>query len=193
MHLLQTYFNSEKSASLKDWLPLISVVLTLGIFIYDRLLAVRIRRVEVERNWYLKVLIEPNLDKISQFYISIEKIFNEAVETLNASKEIPHKEYTIAKRQQNEKFIDEKRSLQASLIFPLQPRYPLLSSKIDELFIDLYDEFTGRLDKEAFTDEDSKEFYVKTQSNKSKLLNLLYLPLSKNTPKEIRRQIERIS
>src|SRR5688572_28390168 len=54
----------------KDFLPLISPAVVILLFIIDRIVAARLRRKEVERNWYLKVLIEPAIEKISEFYNS---------------------------------------------------------------------------------------------------------------------------
>lgn len=181
-------YNTPGSPSIKDWLPLLSIGLTLGIFVYDRMLAARIRHREVHRNWYLKVLVEPNLARINEFYSNIEGSFEEAARVLSGAVNLSHQEYRSLKLHQNERFTDAKRLLEANLLYPLRPQFPLLVEGVDQLFISLFDEFTGRLDKEAFTNEDVKDFHTAARENKGQLLYLLYLPLTR----EARGRIEHI-
>lgn len=172
------YGTNTAQSSIKDFLPLITVVVTLLLFIIDRLLASRIRRKEVERSWYLKVLIEPNLEKINNFFDSVGKTYEEAANFLIQNGGIPHADYVILCAQENEKFIDLKRVIIAYLIYPLSNRYQEISQKVDECLQKLEDDFTVSIDKGHFSTEEINLFKLRSYELKTKLLSILYVPLN---------------
>lgn len=175
----EIHISNNSSSSFKDFLPLISVVVTLLLFITDRLIAIRVRRREVERNWYLKVLVEPNLIRINDFFDTVGKTYEESAKFLTLNLTKTHEEYVTIKAQEFEKFIDLKRILIAYLIYPLSPRYPEISERIDLVLQDTEDDFTTNLDKDAFSIENINDFKLRSYNKKAKLLNILYTPLGK--------------
>jgi hypothetical protein len=177
---LEIHYNTPSAHSnIKDFLPLISVVVTLVLFIVDRLIASRIRKKEIQRNWYLKVLVEPNLVRINDFFDLVCNTYSNASIFLLQSKNVAHEDYVILCVQENEKFIDLKRVLIAYLIYPLSNNYPAISEKIDKCLQDLEDDFTVGIDKERFSMDAINEFKLNAYKKKSELLNILYSPLSK--------------
>jgi hypothetical protein len=52
----------------KDYFTLASPIVVILLFIIDGYINHKLRKREVNRNWYLKVFIEPSILKISTFY-----------------------------------------------------------------------------------------------------------------------------
>jgi len=167
----------ESSSRLKDLLPLVSPIIVIILFIIDRVIGFRLRRKEVERNWYLKVLIEPGVSKISDFYKKSVEFYTASANTLGASSALPHANYNVLKAQEFSKFQSLKRELEAEVIFPIQMRYPVVGQKLTELLLDIEDTFTSSLDREEFSEDKIKDFQIYTATNRAELLNCLYFPL----------------
>jgi hypothetical protein len=90
---------TTNGTTFKDYLPLLTVFVTLTLFIIDRLIAISVRRRDVQRNWYLKVLIEPNISGINEFFDKVAGAYESSSKVLQQSEGIPHSEYTSLKAQ----------------------------------------------------------------------------------------------
>ena len=182
-------FLLQSSTSVKDWLPLLSVAVTLLLFIVDRLIGIGIRRREVERNWYLKVLIEPNIKRIDEFFESVGVIYETAsieLKELDPVNEL----YNTRKAEHFEKFLDIRRHLFANLIQPLTPRYFVIAENLTVQLNDIYDDYTGSLDMANFSDEQVNDFKLRVFNMKAESLNLLYVPLGN---RRLLRKLEKLA
>lgn len=162
---------------MKDFIPLISPVIVIIIFVIDRIIGFILRKKEVERNWYLKVLIEPCLTEISSFYDNVLNNYKTSCDLLRANSQKPHNEYTHLKSKEFGKFQQCKRELEVNVIIPIQSRYNDVGEKILEELRNLEDLYTTSLDQEKFSEEDIQKLYFHIASNRALFLNHLYLPV----------------
>lgn len=169
---------AETSSDFKELVPLISPLVVIILFIVDRFIAHYLRGKEAERNWYLKVLIEPNIEKISDFYKQVIEQYSESISVLYESTNIPHAEYNSLKAKEFGKFQTKKRELELDVVFPIQIQYPSLGNDLTQILLDLEDKYTNALDKEPISKDGAKEYHHDIASNKATLLQLLYKPLT---------------
>lgn len=169
------YLLETPPSSIKDWLPLLSVCVTLALFLVDRIIAIGVRRREVRRTWYLKVLIEPNIPKISIFFDDIANAYEKATVALSGEKR--EVELAILKSINFEKFIDLKRQIIANLVQPLYPQYFAIAVDISSFLEKLEDRYTNNLDNGLFSVDDVNSFKLYIYTIKGELLNSLYTPL----------------
>ena len=80
----------DKSIYRKDVVPVVGPIVVIVLFIIDRILGFYLRKREIERNWYLKVLIEPSISKISAFYKSATDGYKVSAGLLQSNKQQPH-------------------------------------------------------------------------------------------------------
>ena len=166
------------SAFWTTYLPLVSPIVVVVLFIIDRIIGFYLRKREIERNWYLKVLIEPGITKISAFYKSTNEIYAKSAEFLfQNSTTVAHDKYLSIKSQEIGKFQAHKRELEAEVIFPIQMRYPEVGERLTETLLNLEDCFTSALDKGFYSEQEIKDFQSKVASNRALLLTNLYTPL----------------
>ena len=163
----------------KDFIPLISSIVVICLFIIDRIIGFYLRKKEVERNWYLKVLIEPEINKISIFYKDTFEGYKASAEFLKISNQKPHNDYISLKSIEFGKFQSLKRELEAEVIFPIQIRYPNVGESVTEELRNLEDHFTSCLDSELFSEDNIKQFQLYIAKNRAFLLKKLYSPLQK--------------
>lgn len=162
-----------------DWIPLVSPFVVILLFIIDRILGFFLRKKEVERNWYLKVLVEPGIQRISEFYRTSTENYQQSAELLDSNKGQSHEEYNKLKSKEFGKFQALKRDLEIEVIYPIQIRYPDVGKQITEQLRNLEDNFTSSLDAEKFNSSGIKEFHDFAANNRALFLDHLYDPLNK--------------
>ena len=172
----QNFFASQVNPW-KDILPLVSPIVVIILFIIDRIIGFKLRRKEVERNWYLKVLIEPCIDKISTFYKNILDEYKSSSHILSTTNQKFQTKYINIKAKEFGKFQSLKRELELDVIFPIQMRYGDVGEDILEQLRNLEDQFTSSLDNKKFSEDDIIQFHLFVAVNKANLLNYLYAPL----------------
>jgi len=161
------------------YLPLASPIVVIFLFLIDRIIGFYLRKREIERNWYLKVLIEPGITKISDFYKKTNETYATSAELLQGNSSIAHEAYLSLKSKEIGKFQSYKRELEAEVILPIQMRYTKVGEHLTESLLNLEDCFTSSLDKGLFSEQDIKDFQSKIASNRAILLNQLYSPLQR--------------
>lgn len=147
------------------WIPLISSFVVILLFVIDRVLGFYLRKKEVERNWYLKVLVEPGVQKISEFYSSLVEKYSQSAKLLDSNKGQPHEEYNKLKSKEFGKFQAFKRDLEIQVIYPIQLRYPDVGNDITNQLMDIEDVYTNSLDREKFKSNDIIEFHNYAANN----------------------------
>ena len=171
----------EKSFLVKDYYPLISSALVLILFIIDRILANNIRKREVERNWYFKVLLEPNLVKINSFFFVFENQYkNSAVKLKTLVPITIHNEYINVQALEINYFKEINRRFELEVIKPIITRYPYMYSDISIKTENLQNQYTVQIDSLKLEEEDVYEFSKELYSIKAEWLDLFYRPLGKS-------------
>lgn len=177
---LQTSANS--TLQLKDYFSLLGPALIIITFSIDRIIAYRIKKKEVYRNFYMKAIIEPSLEKIESFFDETLSIFTNGFTKLKAlGKE--SQDYKKHHIKINEKFQDEKRKFEFHVIFPAEATIENLFTKLSPLIIDLEDSFINNMDTINSPNDTGTEFRNSLTTIKSKFILELYNALSFKTDK----------
>ncbi len=161
----------------KELIPLVSPVVVIVLFIIDRLIGYKLRQKETDRSWYFKVLIEPGIEQITEFYRKVNTLYSDAAHNLDINKNISHDEFIKLKASEIFKFQEIKRELEAEIIRPIMSRYLFVGNSLTTVILNLEDLFTGYLDDEKFTNENIADFHFSAFTNRALLLNELYAPL----------------
>lgn len=160
----------------KDYIPLISSAIVILLFIIDRIIAARIRKKELERNFYYKVILEPNITKISLFFNEIQELYqNSSIKLQNENNKIS--DYLKLLMLEIELFKEKKRDFEFQLIIPIQKRYPTGGSFLSSDLQNLQDYYITQLDLMKFDQESIVTFNRELHSLKANFLSNLYKPL----------------
>lgn len=165
------------SLNWKEYIPLISPIIVVILFGIERVLSFHIRKREIERTWYYKVLLDPTLEKIDMFYSETIDLFISSCSLLDKSQDIPHSSYISIKSSEIGNFQKIKRTFDSNIVTPIIIRYPDTGNKLQNYLLDLEDLFSSSLDLKKFTEEDIEEFILKVSSAKAIWLNTLYEPI----------------
>jgi len=168
------------STAIMDWktlIPLVSPIIVVLLFLIDRVIGFKLRKREAERNWYLKVLIEPCIQKMTTFYKETLECYKTSSTVLKNSNNLPHADYISIKSREFGKFQIIKRDTEAEIFTPIQLTYPYVGKSISENLRNIEDEFTTCLDQEKFSDEAIADFQMKLATNKAIMIKHLYSPL----------------
>lgn len=171
----------ETSPNWKDFVPLISPIVVIILFIIDRIIGYNLRKKETDRNWYFKVLLEPSIEKITLFYKNTNSSYALAAKHLEERRNVPHTEFTRLKAHQFFIFQDSKRELEAEVIQPISARYQFVGNSLTLILQDLEDAYTKSIDEEKFSEEEINIFKLLAFTNRAILLNELYSPLQPST------------
>lgn len=165
------------SINWKEYIPLISPVVVVLLFGIERILSYFIRKREIERTWYYKVLLDPSLEKIDTFFLSTVDLYISSCKLLAVSQEIPHKSYISMKSSEIGNFQKIKRTFDSNIVTPIILRYPDSGNKLQNYLLDLEDLFSSSLDLKKFSEDDIEDFKVKVSSAKAVWLHTLYEPI----------------
>lgn len=169
----------ESSYQFKDYYPLISSAIVLLLFIIDRIIGYRIRKKEVERNWYFKVLLEPNLEKINSFFFDVENQYkSSAIKLKDLVSVVSHSEYINTQSLEINLFKEIKRRFELEVIKPIITRYTFMNENISIKTEELQNHYTVQIDNLKLEQEDINDFSKDLYNIKAEWLDLLYKPLS---------------
>ena len=165
--------------SFKDYFPLISSAVVIGIFIFDRVLGYNIRKKELDRNWYFKVLLEPKLNSIDVFFNDVEKHIKKT------NKDLGKIDFDSAKEQyikcqliHIDKFKEIKRKFELEVLKPIFSRYKDINNELNDVIDNIVNEFTEEIDGHLIGNFNFNDFSKKLYENKVVLLDVLYKPLN---------------
>ncbi len=169
----------ESSYQFKDYYPLISSAIVLLLFIIDRIIGYRIRKKEVERNWYFKVLLEPNLEKINSFFFDVENQYkSSAIKLKDLVSVVSNSEYINTQSLEINLFKEIKRRFELEVIKPIITRYTFMNENISIKTEELQNHYTVQIDNLKLEQEDINDFSKDLYNIKAEWLDLLYKPLS---------------
>lgn len=155
--------------------PLIVVLL----FIIGRFLDSQLRLREIRRNWYLKVIIEPNIDKLEKFYQEVQEALKKSVEDLvTLQTTLPMTKYLAQKSIEMGKFQVLKRNFEIQFISLVQTNYEEISLELTSLLRKLEDQITSCLDRPDLSVDHLNGMETKIANNYYGLVKILYKPLS---------------
>lgn len=174
---METCVQEISHVSWKDYLPLISPVVIVLLFGIERYLSYKIRKREVERTWYYKVLIDPSLNKINDFFNQAQSIYSDSCSLLLASNQLPHDKYISLKSTQIGEFQKVKRAFDTDVITPINNRYPKVGMELQNRLLDLEDKFSNSIDNELFSQDDIDTFFDTVSEVRANWLNILYKPI----------------
>ena len=163
----------------KDWLPLISSSVVIILFIIDRLINSKVQKKEVERTWYYKILLEPNLNSINNFFNSLENSFMEEAEFILTSIDVSHEEYLRCQRQAFQRFKIMKRKMELEVILPILKTYPNTGQALTNKLLEIEDVYTSALDNLEISESDISNVSNELYKLRAEWLYCLYTPVYK--------------
>lgn len=172
-HCIHKISSSEWS----DYFPLFSPVVVILLFGLERVLSYKTKKKEIERTWYYKVLIDPALSKVTEFFNTIQVLYADSCAKLSSSQDLRHDEYISLKSSEIGKFQKIKRVFDIDIITPINHKYPIVGEKLQNKLMDLEDCFTYGLDNELFSENDIDHFSTKVSKIRAVWLNVLYEPI----------------
>lgn len=167
-----------ESFSLKDYAPFISSLVIIFIFIYDRRTAFILRKKELDRTWYYKVLLEPNLKKIDIFFNDIKDNVKVSLTELDPiSFETNRQFYIKIQLLEIEKIKNIIRLFDLDVLQPICQKHPSIQNKISLIIENINDKTVDEIGKSFLRNYDEEKFLKSIYNDKVSLLNLLYEPL----------------
>jgi hypothetical protein len=171
--------NNDNIMTFKDYFPLISSAVVILIFIFDRVLGYNLRKIELNRSWYFKVLLEPKLKNIDDFFVDIEKQINISIIDLIAiDYDNDRNNYINSQLNHIESFKELKRKFELEVLKPILSRYTNINVELVDVVNNIENDFTIEVDNLLIKEFDLVEFTKKIFEHKAILLDILYKPLT---------------
>lgn len=156
---------------------IISSIIIIFLFILGRLLDSYIKSLEIRRNWYQKVIIDPNIQKVNTFYVNILSQSKESIIVINKSKnELIHKDFITKKTTELSKIKRIIRNFEFEFILMVQTNYPEIADDLSEHIRGIEDYITNFIDR---IDDNNDYITLEKEINSKKytIFNILYKPL----------------
>jgi hypothetical protein len=178
MYLNCCHIVAQENNYLKDFAPFISSVIIILIFIYDRKTAYDLRKKELDRTWYYKVLLEPNLEKLDAFFKDIKASITSSFTNLNIlDYDTNRVVYIKAQLLEIEKIKNIIREFELDVLQPIYSKYPTINNEINLKIEVINDEIVNEIGASFLNNFNDEAFLQSIYNHKSSLLNLLYKPL----------------
>jgi hypothetical protein len=162
---------------LKDTIPLIGAAVVVATFIIHRIIEHLSKRKEIERNWYMKVLVEPSISKVHDFFTSVILSYKDASAKLLTFSNTDEAQFSKTLSTEFGKFQEIKRAFEGSHILPIQIIYEDVANRITDHLLHLEDRFTSSLDSKLYSEDDLSDFTQFAYTTKARILFLLYSPV----------------
>jgi hypothetical protein len=183
MVFCSAYFGLSDSMAEKIMPVVISTTIVITLFIIGRILDGYIKSKETRRNWYQKVIIDPNISKVDKFYKDILDQSKSSIYFLIDNVSLPHNDYLAAKTNEIEKFKIIKRAFEFEFILMVQTNYPEIADKLSEHLRGIEDCVTVCLDKNQLAHADFDELEENAISQKYRIYGILYIPMTYKRPR----------
>ena len=137
-----------------------------------------IRKLEIDKQWYLQVLVNPNLESIESFFKLVNDITIETFEQLILAKNGSVKEFNELKAFRRVKFKNELRKFEYSFIILIQTNSPQVSTDLME-WIRSFDDIISTFEDQIIqTDNiDRDQLIMRLSSSKAEFFKTLSKPL----------------
>lgn len=162
---------------------IISTSFVILLFVIGRFLDSVLKSNEIRRNWYQKVIIDPNITKLNLFYDDTISQMKASISTLVESKKIlSFDDYIAAKAIQINKIKDIKRVFDYEFIQLIQTNFPEITEDLYEHLRDLEDCLSQFLDRQDLNNDHFIEAEKECVSRKHCIYGILYKPLKFKRP-----------
>lgn len=162
---------------------IISASIVVALFIAGRILDSVLKSNEIRRNWYQKVIIDPNIGKLNTFYSDIIIQIKVSLETLVDSKgSLLFDNYIATKATEINKIKEIKRVFDYEFIQLIQTNFPEIAEELSEHLRDLEDCISTYLDKQDLAKEHFVQIEKDVVSKKHCIYGILYKPLKFKRP-----------
>jgi hypothetical protein len=162
---------------------IISTTIVIILFIIGRLLDSILKSNEIRRNWYQKVIIDPNIAKLNAFYDDSIKQTKLSIESLvQRKKELSFDDYISAKAIEINKIKEIKRVFEYEFIQLVQTNFPEIAEELYEHLRDFEDSLSQYLDKQDLSNDHFVQAEKECVSKKHCIYGILYKPLKFKRP-----------
>lgn len=148
----------------------LAIILTIAIFIRQNYINNKDRKKETKKNWYMSVIIQPNLNNIDKFYNQIHQRINN---NINALKGITDGRFIQRqKARANRTLRDLRNDFLDNFVTIVQSYDKPLATKINKTINDLQDLCSQQIDN--YLNTDISQIKKKIYENRASLISLLY-------------------
>lgn len=148
----------------------LAIILTIAIFIRQNYINNKDRKKETKKNWYMSVIIQPNLNNIDKFYNQIHQRINN---NINALKGITDGRFIQRqKARANRTLRDLRNDFLDNFVTIVQSYDKSLATKINKTINDLQDLCSQQIDN--YSNTDISQIKKKIYENRASLISLLY-------------------
>lgn len=156
----------------------ISGFIVIALFLVGRRYDAKLRLKSIQREWYMSVIILPNLKKVEDFPKFICTELKESIGILSSSKDsTSHNKYIELKSIEIGKFQSIKREFEFDFIQLVRTHYHDNAIALNELLGDLEDVITKLLDDDNIQDSSYHTLENKIKQFKVDLFGILYQPI----------------
>ena len=155
-----------------------SIILIL-LFIIGRVIDSKLKGRETRNNWYMKVILEPSIQKLDDFYTDILKSINGSINTLSKAQagNMSYNDYLALKAKEIGNFQAIKRKFEFSFIDIVKVNCPEIADELSDNVRSIEDTVTNHLDKQIMSIVQYDLVEIEINKTKPQLLKLLYEPL----------------
>jgi len=172
---------AEPILSAGDIISISGIGIAVLVFILERINSSRADNQRAKQDWFLNVVVEPNMNSISDFYSNLLDVLEKSPKELESLVLNP---LTIAKAEKMKSFIKNKDKFITEFNTAIRSFDPIMAKKIDSLLRRTQDIFTNYIDTIG-SDSPTDYSVVKRQMDRSKtaLYSILFEGIKKNPTK----------
>ncbi len=179
---LDSTFYSKKEDDLKrieeiigkdsyaNFISTIALAVTLFIFIIQNCKSNKDRKKGIKQNWFMSVIIQPNLSNIDNFYNKIQQRINSNISELKGTTD--GRFITRKKARANRALRDLRNNFFDNFVTIVQSYDKSLATKINKTINDLQDLCSQQIDNFSYADK--LQIKKKIYENRAALISLLY-------------------
>jgi len=165
------------------WKENIVKIIGIGIailtFITERVITYLREKRTTKYNWFLKVIVEPHLDLINEFYKTTDRELKNACEDLKSQESLNDLDYIVLKRSYCDTFKDRRKEFFNNFVSMVSAFDKGISTKVDTIINRLDDNYVTAIDF-VNEDADSEGLLKEILNNKAALYQTLFLGISYN-------------
>lgn len=167
---------SEPTNKLSQYYPLLSPIVVILTFLVNALISKNIRKKEVLRSWFTKSIIEPNNEKIEDFFQEVNTLFQKAYKKLNSTKGVIDKsQYQKLHVNYNRDFKKLKKDFEFNYIDTIKATNIKTSQALDLILQNIEDDFVKNLDSVPSPNDIPSHFERSLLAYKSLLYKEIYI------------------
>jgi hypothetical protein len=160
--------------------PVITASVVIFLFIVERFYAAWLRKRDRRKDWYLKVLVEPNLKLINKFFEDCIESLQKSMDDLKSSDSQTHQEFKKTRAKSVFDFQDIKRKFEFEFLYLVKPFDYKLSEALNNVILKMEDFFTSTIGSEDYSSFENANLARTLQQHKSEFYQFLYTPLSRS-------------